>query len=109
MNDDEQEGSSSPQQTQQPQPALSITPESNSARLSLGLKSGGLEAAGHEGEAPMAELNGDGAEKPASTTLDQARIDARVKGLYKELLEAPVPDDFLRLIEALDKKERNND
>ena len=107
MNDDEQEGPSSPQQTHQPQPALSVTPKSGSEGRSLGLISGGLATA-NEGD-PMAEFNGDGAEKPASTTLDQARIDARVKGLYKELLEAPVPDDFLRLIEALDKKERNND
>jgi hypothetical protein len=38
--------------------------------------------------------------------IDAARGMARVHGLYQELLDAPVPDDFLRLIRALEEKER---
>jgi hypothetical protein len=38
--------------------------------------------------------------------IDEARVMARVKGLYQELLDAPVPDDFLRLIRELEEKER---
>lgn len=39
-------------------------------------------------------------------TLDQTRITARIKGLYKELLQAPIPDEWVRLVKALETKER---
>lgn len=45
-------------------------------------------------------------EKQDGSRIDEARVMARVKGLYQELLDAPVPDDFLRLIRALEEKER---
>lgn len=36
---------------------------------------------------------------------DEARVMARVKGLYQEMLDAPVPEEFMRLIQALEQKE----
>jgi len=41
-----------------------------------------------------------------AASFDQARIAARIKGLYKELLEAPIPDEWIRLVKAIETKER---
>lgn len=49
----------------------------------------------------------DGRKGKGAPVLDEARIMARVKGFYQEMLEAPVPEEFIRLIQALEKKEEN--
>lgn len=65
-----------------------------------------------EGEEAAEGERSDGSEsepssgKQQDSLIDEARVMARVKGLYQELLDAPVPQDFLRLIRALEEKER---
>jgi hypothetical protein len=62
--------------------------------------------------APSVARGGDGGDGPgdgsgAEHGIDEARMMARVRGLYRELLDEPVPQEFMRLIRALEDKERS--
>ncbi len=41
----------------------------------------------------------------ADHDIDPARVEARVKGLYKEMLDAPIPDQMLELVRKMKNKE----
>ncbi len=58
-----------------------------------------------EGERHLERPVGAEQDADASPHFDEARVMARVKGLYQEMLNAPVPEEFVRLIRALEEKE----
>ncbi|NJM33650.1 MAG: hypothetical protein HC850_01920 [Rhodomicrobium sp.] len=45
------------------------------------------------------------ADRAASPDLDLGAMGAQLRGLYKELLDEPVPDRFIKLLEELEEKD----
>jgi hypothetical protein len=81
------------QQVQQPQPAAA------SGQTDLALRAP-IDAAGKK-------RDGDGgADGAAGPTVDDARFAAGVVKLYEALLQEPIPEEMLRLVEKLSKQER---
>src|SRR5579884_4533562 len=66
------------------------------------------EEAGSAGTRESAALLGIGSKdceqdcEEAMAPLDRSRVTARIKDLYKELLEAPIPEEWIRLVKAID-------
>lgn len=91
-----------------PQPALS--PASNSGPITSAYNADIALDATRDGEKIDLEQPATRAEADQSgqheVGLDQSRITARIKNLYRELLEAPIPEEWLRLVDAIESKER---
>jgi hypothetical protein len=75
------------------------------AAVSMGAGRGPVKVEGRAGGGGRPEGNGDGCDGAEGPLLDEARVMARIRDFYKEMLEAPVPEEMMKRMRALEKKE----